>query len=556
MTGFPGNERNATWSPDGRLVAYARSANGPQDIFIMNAEDTAAPSVPLVQSTADDGTPRWSPDGRWVAFTSSRDDRMSVHLVPPEGGTPRRLVDAGWPPLDLDAFDGVLGEHPWSPDGRRLVYCRRRADGAGELVMLILETGEESVLTRPPPGVLDVDAAVSWDGRWLAWARHLPGTRSELWVRELDGSRDRLLVTESERLWSPSWSPDGTLLLYVLLDGSPPGIRSIPVAGGEAELVTMGPGFGGEVSISRGGRVMTSTFSHVTDLYLEPLEGGPARRLTAHPGNNFGAQVSPDGRSVAYMSSRTGDPDLWLLDLASGEERPLTEDPGIDVSPTWSPDGGRVAFVSDRGGRLAVWVVDAAGLRTRRLSQEDGAQPYFFANLRWSPDGRLIGFLHGAGGSLSLHVIDDEGNERGPIIEDVQGYGWYRDSNRVIYATGGTGDGRPAEMRVRHLETGQETVLLQRPHVEIAVSRDGSAGSYCRSSSHFDMNLEVLHLLAAEEPGGLPRPAGEPVAVTHGNGEWHVHNGGLSADGRIAVYTRDTDSSDLYELEGLFTSVP
>ena len=552
MTGFPGLEWDATWSPDERLVAYARCENGPQDIFVMDVADPAQPALPLVRSASDDGTPRWSPDGRWIAFTSNRGDKISVYLVPPEGGEPRRLADTGWPPLDLDSFDGVLGEQPWSPDGGRLVFSRKRQDGSGELVQLDLATESETVLTQPPAGAQDCDGAWSWDGRRLAWSRHLPGSRTELWVRDLESGEDRLLVTEPVRAWSPAWSPDGLLLLYGASEGLLPGLRAIPVSGGEPSPVTIGPGFAREANLSRTGRIMTSTFSHVTDLYLQPLDGGAARRLTAHALDNFCAQVSPDGRTVAYMSSRTGDYEIWALDLATREERRLTSDPANDSWPAWSPDGGRVAFVSDRGGRSAVWVVDSAGLRTRRLSPEDGGQPFFRGQLRWSPDGELVGFLSGSGGSLALHVIDLDGEERGPVIEDVQGFGWYRDSQRVIYTTGGAGDGRPAEMRARHLGTGEEVVLLQRPHVELEVALDGSAVSYCRSTSHFDMNLELLRLLEPEEPGGLPWTTGEPVAITHGNGEWHVHNGGFSPDGRSVVYTRDTDSADLYELEGVF----
>ena len=81
---------------------------------------------------------------------------------------------------------------------------------------------------------------------------------------------------------------------------------------------------------------------------------------------------------------------------------------------------------------------------------------------------------------------------------------------KIAQQQGGTGDGRPSELRARNLETGEEVVLLQRPLREIRVATDGSMVSFCRSKSHFDMNLEVLRLLAPEEPGGLPRPAGEP----------------------------------------------
>ncbi len=35
-----------------------------------------------------------------------------------------------------------------------------------------------------------------------------------------------------------------------------------------------------------------------------------------------------------------------------------------------------------------------------------------------------------------------------------------------------------------------------------------------------------------------------------GKGIWHVHNGGWSPDGKSLVYTRDTDQSDIYVIEG------
>jgi Tol biopolymer transport system component len=198
--------------------------------------------------------------------------------------------------------------------------------------------------------------------------------------------------------------------------------------------------------------------------------------------------------------------------------------------------------------------VDAQGLRTRRLSPDDGAEPTGRADICWSPDGAWIGFLSGTGSNQALHLIDREGRERGPLLEGVQYFGWFLDSKRILYTSGGTGDGRPAELRARNLETGEEVVLLQRALREIRVARDGSMVSYCRSTSHMDMNVEILRLLEPETPGGLPRPAGPPELVTHGEGEWHVHNGDISPDGASVVYTRDTDSADIYELEGVFTA--
>ena len=105
-------------------------------------------------------------------------------------------------------------------------------------------------------------------------------------------------------------------------------------------------------------------------------------------------------------------------------------------------------------------------------------------------------------------------------------------------------------MRAVDLETGEHTVLLKDPHIELVVAPDGSAVSYCSMISHFNMNLHVLKL--AEGADGLPRPAGEPVQITDGKGGWHVHNGDWSPDGRQVVYTRDTDAGNMYLLEGAF----
>jgi hypothetical protein len=66
------------------------------------------------------------------------------------------------------------------------------------------------------------------------------------------------------------------------------------------------------------------------------------------------------------------------------------------------------------------------------------------------------------------------------------------------------------------------------------------------------MNLHVLELAPPATPGGLPTRVGEPKKVTFGDGQWHVHNGGWSPDGTRVVYTRDTDTGDVFMLEGVF----
>ena len=80
----------------------------------------------------------------------------------------------------------------------------------------------------------------------------------------------------------------------------------------------------------------------------------------------------------------------------------------------------------------------------------------------------------------------------------------------------------------------------------MTVSRDGRLVSFILAESHINLNLFGLELAPPQRPGELPRALGAPRALTEGKGRWHVHNGSLSADGKLAAYTRDTDTADIF----------
>ena len=77
--------------------------------------------------------------------------------------------------------------------------------------------------------------------------------------------------------------------------------------------------------------------------------------------------LSPDGKTVVYpvrhtdMEADKGRYDLWMSPVAGGEARRITTHEANDASPAWSPDGEYVLFLSKRGKTTQVWRLPIGG---------------------------------------------------------------------------------------------------------------------------------------------------------------------------------------------------
>ncbi len=103
----------------------------------------------------------------------------------------------------------------------------------------------------------------------------------------------------------------------------------------------------------------TSTNS---DLFVVPIAGGDAVKITTNPGADESPQYSPDGKYLAYRSQARGgyESDRWrlmVLDRATGHVNVLTDTSG--------PLGGKLHLVA----RFHALVLHRGGSRPRRLSK-------------------------------------------------------------------------------------------------------------------------------------------------------------------------------------------
>lgn len=184
----------------------------------------------------------------------------------------------------------------------------------------------------------------------------------ELAVADADGYAPQTVVSNSEPILSPSWSPDASKLAYVSF------------ATGSSKII-------------------------VQDLYT-----GQNRTVSGDKGINGAPAWAPDGRKLAMSLSREGNSDIYVMDLQSDQFTRLTQHWGIDTEPAWSPDGRRLYFTSDRSGRPQIYVMNPDGSGVERVTH----QGRYNARVSVSPDNRHLAVVNGEGNEYRIAVYDRE----------------------------------------------------------------------------------------------------------------------------------------------------
>lgn len=200
-----------------------------------------------------------------------------------------------------------------------------------------------------------------------------------LLLSSLSGGESTRLVSYSEAA-RPSWSPDGTeLLFYSLQEGDRKARIYRTSTRGDFKVVNQGDAtvFGETPAWLMDGRFVNKCcLAGRCGLYIVNPQGGTDPLILDSTAT--APEASPDGRWVAFMSQRDGNWDIYVIGVGGGKLARLTHDPANDGLPAWSPDGLHLAFLSDRGNEWAVWVVQPDGSGERQV----------FA-LQGTPEGRV-----------------------------------------------------------------------------------------------------------------------------------------------------------------------
>ena len=178
------------FSPDGRSLAMTLSYSGNPEIYI---RDLASGRVrQLTEHWAIDTEPAWSPDSQTVYFTSDRGGKPQIYRVAAAGGTAERVTREG----EYNARASI------SPEGNRIAVAHGRGNEY-RIAVLDTDTGRMSILT---PGLLDESPSFSPNGSMILYATR-EGQRGVLSAVSVDGNvRQRLILSEGD-VREPAWSP-------------------------------------------------------------------------------------------------------------------------------------------------------------------------------------------------------------------------------------------------------------------------------------------------------------------------------------------------------------
>jgi TolB protein len=191
IASFKGSNSAPAWSPDGKTLAVVLSVEGGSQIYLINSDGSGARRR-ISNSNSIDTEPRYSTDAKWLYFTSDRGGSPQIYRMPSTGGEAQRVT-----------FKGSYNVSPRpSPDGRVLAYVTRDG-GKFQVALLDLSNQQVQVITDS-----DRDESPSFapNGRMILLAT-VRGGRGVLSAVSADGRIRQNLPYAGGDVREPAWGP-------------------------------------------------------------------------------------------------------------------------------------------------------------------------------------------------------------------------------------------------------------------------------------------------------------------------------------------------------------
>jgi Tol biopolymer transport system component len=252
------------------------------------------------------------------------------------------------------------------------------------------------------------------DGKMLAFPSVDALHGLQLQVIEANERNWRPLITIDE--WrdqsNPNWSPDSSILAYIVVNMDSSDILLTDVSTGDMKQLTTGFRVDGEPSWSPNGKQLvfaSSTYFHDgLQLMSINLDGSDLRQLTTGSWDVHTPEFSPNGTKIVFVSREGPEKpqQIYVVDANGGKPTRLTNTHASEYYPHWSPDGTRIAFISTRDGIGKIYVMNIDGSNQRPLT----GTRYDPCCAQWSSDGKYIIFTTYSEGNSEIYIVDSISN--------------------------------------------------------------------------------------------------------------------------------------------------
>ncbi|MBT8487181.1 MAG: PD40 domain-containing protein [Phycisphaerae bacterium] len=438
-------ERQPSWSPDGRWIAYFSDESGEYELMVRQSDGKDEPRALTSGSATYYNDPIWSPDSTQIMYT---DKAGSIYLTDVESAETTVVDTEPW---------GRLTRPSFSHDSRLIAYTRANPDRRNRSVRLYeIEPGTKTELTS---GTFD-DAEVTFDRKgdylFFSSSRNFQPTYSDLDTTFVyRGSQVLLAVPLRADMTSP-WLPETDEEAWGDDDDEEDseedgddeeaegdGDEEDADANGDDDAAPEDDGFSGVWEGTLRGADLPPGLEFVMNLTLSD-DGAVSGTITVPMGNgsiegtydketgDITGEITTDGGDTAAFTGRISDASMKITVSFEGQEVELTGTRTAAATDDEDDDNG-----NGSGKAREVVEVDAEGFEARAMLLPVGAGQFGFLAVNDKNQLLYSRFAQGSPPSIMLFDMDDEKKEEKTVAKGAGAFEISGDGKKLVISRGG-----------------------------------------------------------------------------------------------------------------------